>query len=411
MLRIKTRPATRCCSNKMPSTKKSEKCRVGESGNKHRGSLAALVAFARAEALLLILVLIFFCFAVLDPRPVWRYHELVEWQTIAALAGLLVITTGLKESGYLNRAALGIIGKLSNERSLALLLVLMAALLSMLLTNDIALFITVPLTLSLQRLLNVNLLKLIVFEALAVNAGSALTPIGNPQNLFLWQHSQESFLAFTYAMLPLELILLGLLLVFTRLSFKNTPLSLGQSAPLPDVDKKLLGLSLAFFPAFLVLLNLRIPEYGLIVILPVYLFWYKDVLKQVDWPLILIFILMFIDLRLIAEQPVITQFFTLSGIEQRENLFIATVLASQLISNVPAAILLAEYSSDWRTIAYAVNVAGNGIVIGSLANLIALRLARDKKIWRLFHVYSVPFLLLSGAAVYGVLFCCEFRIA
>lgn len=164
-------------------------CRAEKSINRRRGWLAALVRFGKQEALLLLLVLLLVCFAVFDPRPDWRYYELVEWRTIAALTGLLVITTGLKESGYLNQTALGIIGTVSNERSLALLLVLMVALLSMLLTNDVALFITVPLTLSLQRLLNISLLKLIVFEALAVNVGSALTPIGNPQNLFLWQHS------------------------------------------------------------------------------------------------------------------------------------------------------------------------------------------------------------------------------
>lgn len=132
------------------------------------------------------------------------------------------------------------------------------------------------------------------------------------------------------------------------------------------------------------------------VMAPVYLFWYRDVLRRVDWPLIVIFVLMFIDLRLLAEQPAIAQLFTLSGIEQAQNLFIATLLAAQLINNVPAAILLAEYSPDWLTIAYAVNVAGNGIVIGSLANLIALRLARDKKSGNCST--SIPSLFYCSAA-------------
>ncbi len=113
---------------------------------------------------------------------------------------------------------------------------------------------------------------------------------------------------------------------------------------------------------------------------------------------------MFIDLRLVAQIPAVTNFFTLIGINRPENLFITSILSSQVISNVPAAVLLTEYSRNWLIIAYGVNVGGNGIVIGSLANIIALRFIKDKKIWVTFHVYSIVFLLFTGVIIYGVLF-------
>lgn len=366
--------------------------------------MTALITIIKKDYLLLILLLVLICLIFFIPENLRRFHTLVEWNTIAALAGLLIVATGVKESGYLNNVALKIIAKAPTERSLALILVTMAALLSTVLTNDVTLFIVVPLTLSLQRLLDCKLLKIVVFEAIAVNVGSALTPIGNPQNLFLWDYSQASFLSFTLTMLPLELILLGLLLVFTWLSFSGKALTL-ETVPAPaQVDIELLKISLALFLVFLIFFNLRMPGFGLLIVLPVYLWRFREVLKKTDWLLLVIFILMFIDLRLLTEIPAVTRLLALAGVDQTDNLFIAGIAISQLISNVPAAILLAEYSTDWRTIAYAVNLAGNGIVIGSLANIIALRMAQDKKIWLTFHIYSIIFLLISSPFVYGMLF-------
>ena len=89
---------------------------------------------------------------------------------------------------------------------------------------------------------------------------------------------------------------------------------------------------------------------------------------------------------------------------QPQHLFLTGIGASQIFSNVPAAIALAEYSRDWRVIAYGMNIGGFGFMVGSLANLIALRMAGDRKAWLSFHVYSLPFLLVSGIAGYGLLY-------
>jgi Na+/H+ antiporter NhaD/arsenite permease-like protein len=80
------------------------------------------------------------------------------------------------------------------------------------------------------------------------------------------------------------------------------------------------------------------------------------------------------------------------GLEQARHLYLVGIAASQLISNVPAAIALADYSRDWRTLAYGVNVGGFGVMIGSMANLIALRLCGERRVWLEFHWYAIPFL-------------------
>jgi Na+/H+ antiporter NhaD/arsenite permease-like protein len=92
------------------------------------------------------------------------------------------------------------------------------------------------------------------------------------------------------------------------------------------------------------------------------------------------------------------------GLEQPMHLYVAGIGASQIVSNVPTAIALAEYSKDWRVIAYGVNVGGFGLMVGALANLIAVRLSGDRKARRTFHWHAIPALLVAALLGYAHLF-------
>lgn len=351
-----------------------------------------IAARLQRDLLLLILVLLCIGLSVLDPAAIASYPQLVDWPTIAALAGLLLLTTGLEESGFLQHLAFHLITRMHSERHLALLLVIVSALLASVLTNDIALFVVVPLTLGLHGMATLPTARLVIFEALAVNAGSVLTPMGNPQNLFLWHRSGVSFATFVGEMLPLAAILLGTLLLLTLLAFPARRIDTHEDIGPPPLARRLLYTSLLLYPLFLLLLELRQPWLGLAAVLTVFVFAFRNVLRQIDWALLLVFILMFIDLRLIAELPAVQELVGAAGLENPQHLYLAGVFASQVISNVPAAILLAEHADDWRVIAWAVNVGGFGLLIGSLANLIALRLLGERQAWWRFHAWSLPFL-------------------
>jgi di/tricarboxylate transporter len=356
------------------------------------------IIFFRALFILLLAL------TMLAPGKLGTYASLVDWPTIATLAGLLVLTKSLEASGYLTHLGVHLIALMPTERALAFFLVLATAALSMFLTNDVALFVVVPLTLGLRATMALPTTRLIVFEALAANAGSALTPIGNPQNLFLWQISQISFGSYCLSMLPLLAIVMAVLLLMTSVTFAGRKLSVEPGAETTPVVSKLRTLSLLLYLPFLVLTDLHFAVVALLLVLMIFFFVDRNVLARTDWGLILVFILMFVDLRLLAQQPLIRTAIESIGLAHSPRLYIAGIIASQLISNVPAAILLAEYTKDWRLIAYAVNVGGFGFVLGSLANLIALRMARKRSAWVLFHAYSLPFLLLSGSLVYVYLF-------
>ena len=363
-----------------------------------------LFSALRRDALLLILFAVFVLLSAIAPEQIAHYPQRVDWPTIAALAGLLLLTMGLEESGFLQHAAFHVITRMHTERHLALLLVGASALLATVLTNDIALFIVVPLTLGLHGMAALPTARLVIFEALAVNAGSVLTPMGNPQNLFLWHRSGLAFHEFVAAMLPLALILCGLLLVFTALAFRARRIDTHEDVAPPTLARGMLATSLVLYPVFLVLVDRHQPWWALGIVVAIYLACFREVVKRVDWALLIVFVLMFIDLRTLAQFGWAQELVAHIGLAQPERLYVSAVAVSQFISNVPGAILLAEHSADWRTIAWGVNVGGFGLLIGSLANLIALRLLGERRAWFVFHAYSLPFLAVSAALVYAWLF-------
>ncbi|MEO7952484.1 MAG: SLC13 family permease [Polaromonas sp.] len=261
----------------------------------------------------------------------------------------------------------------------------------------------VPLTLGVCRITRMPAARLIIFEALAVNTGSALTPIGNPQNLFLWQLAGVSFSRFTLHMLPLASLLMLLLLALTACVFGSCGVSAGNEAHVVPLDRRLFGVSLALYLPFLVATDWHQAGWAVGVVLVIFALLRPRVLARLDWGLLLVFVLMFIDLRLLASLDGVRQLMTGLDLARPLHLYFAGIAASQIISNVPAAIALAEYSKDWQLLAYGVNVGGFGLALGSLANLIALRMASDRRAWLGFHLYSLPFLALAAVVGYALI--------
>lgn len=350
------------------------------------------------NGLLWVLVAVALLFAVLRPRAPAEWLKLVDWQTLGALLGLLAITQGVEQSGVLQATARRLLARLHDQRQLALLLTAGAALLSALLTNDVSLFLLVPLTRALATQAELPLARLVVFEALAVNAGSALTPIGNPQNLYLWHRSGESFVGFMAMMAPTVGVMLLLLALTVWFGMPKRPMTLKAERVETSVQPRLLGLSAALLVAFVVALDRQWLVAGLAVVLGSFLLVRRQVLARIDWALLAIIALMFVDLRQVAEWPAVAAWVQQLPIAEGWRAYAAAVVTSQFISNVPATILLDRYVHDLPALAAGVSVGGFGCVLGSLANLIALRLARLPHGLREFHRWSIPFGLACALA-------------
>jgi Na+/H+ antiporter NhaD/arsenite permease-like protein len=356
-----------------------------------------------AEWLLALFGLLAIALALFDPRPLSDYRHWLQLPTLAGLTGLLIAIQGIRDSGMVQHAASIMAARARSVRSLGLLLVAATALLSMLLTNDVSLFLIVPLTLAIGAMSNMPILRMVILEALAVNAGSTLSPIGNPQNLLLWQHSQLPLLHFAWAMLPAASIMLCMVALFAWLWLPRERIELTPDRIDGAVISRRLGIgSMLALLAMVLLMEYGHAALGAVLLLGLFALCARGSLARIDWLLLLTFAAIFLGLGHFAELPQVRAALDHVDFRQPPMLYLSGIVASQLISNVPATVLLLDRTPDAIALAVAVNVGGFGVAIGSLANLIALRLARQPHGLRLLHLVSIPFLLVCAPLVYLV---------
>jgi Na+/H+ antiporter NhaD/arsenite permease-like protein len=339
-------------------------------------------------------------FMAVWPQKIKDYPQFIDWQTIQNLTGLLLMVTAIKQSAVVGRYSRKWLIKTRTERGLAFALVALSGVLSMFLTNDIALFVTIPLTLGFRDVIENDVKKLIIFQAMAVNVGSALSPVGNPQNLFLWHRWGLSFLGFTARMFPLFMVLFTVLLLFVRIVFPAKKLTFYSNVSKVEMNIRLFIFSFVLLVGFVVAIECGKALYVFVGIVLLYLLFYRNVFLKTDWALLLLFAVMFVDFHLLSQVPFVARFVQHFDMDTAENTFVSGLLYSQVMSNVPAAIFVSKFSHQWQAIAYGVNVGGNGLVWASLANIIALRFVKRRSVWIDFHKYSLLYLAVTAVLVW-----------
>ncbi|TAN02952.1 MAG: citrate transporter [Rhodanobacteraceae bacterium] len=361
-----------------------------------------LQRFARDHLLQALLALVL-ALAIFDPRTPREYLRWLDLPTLAGLCGLLILTQGVQASGHVQRFALQLVARLHDARALAFVLVVLSAVLATVLTNDVALFLVVPLTLAIDHIARIPRQRLVIFEALAVNAGSTFSPIGNPQNLLLWQHSGLGFFGYIAALAPTGTVLLIVLLIACGFAFPATPLHFDETAVAHAPTDTPLALGSALLLAAMVAalqFNFAIP--AALIVIAIGLVFFRRVLARVDWLLLATFAAMFTGLGHLAALPAVQAHASTLAWHDPRVTYAGGIVLSQIISNVPAAVLLQHYAGNLTLLAAAVNVGGAGLMIGSLANLIALRLDGSRGIgWR-FHAWSIPYLVVTAMIAWFV---------
>jgi len=250
--------------------------------------------------------------------------------------------------------------RLEHGRAIALKLVMLSFFLSMLITNDVALVVIVPVTLLLRT---TRLDLLVILEALAANAGSALTPFGNPQNLFIYWYYHLAPGEFIRVIVPF--VITGFVcLLAASLLIKDPQREPGAGAPIRD--RRNAGVYALLLVMVLFSILRILPGWtGGIVILYALLFDRESL--KLDYMLLLTFVVFF-GIADQASQLVQPDWVT------ADTVFLSTALLSQLISNVPATLLLAGMTPEWQAVLWGASVGGFGSLVGSLANLIAYRM-------------------------------------
>ena len=316
-------------------------------------------------------ILAFFSLILVFPDK--EYIDYLDFRVLALLFALMCVMKGYQEIGLFNQLAVMILKRTKNTRQLAAVLVLLCFFFSMLITNDVALITFVPFTILVLDLVGQKklMIYIIVLQTIAANLGSMLTPIGNPQNLYLYNLSGMSFADFTLTLLPYSLLSL-LLLIFSFYMKKKEHVSLENIASeKTDMDKRAVIIyTLLFLICLGCVLHLVSWQAVLAITLIVLLLYNRKLLLQADYGLLLTFVFFFIFIGNMGRIPSVSDLlsYVLAGRE-----LLISVLASQVISNVPAAILLSGFTSDYTPLLIGVNLGGLGTLIASLASLISYK--------------------------------------
>ncbi|WP_062325740.1 SLC13 family permease [Holzapfeliella floricola] len=278
----------------------------------------------------------------------------INWHTIGSLTMLMLVIAGCTQFGFLKNISQFLINITKNQRQLMQIMVGFSFFSSMLLTNDVAILTLVPLYLT-----------------IAANLGSAVTPFGNPQNIYLVANYHLSLLSFfqsTWILSVASFIILTLSTFF----FKRKPLTKTNYTYQSITKKNQFILVFSFIVALLGLLNLVNLWLAFIVVLCSILSLKWQVILDIDYGLLLTFIGFFILIgnlgRLAIVHELITQLTTTTW-----QTYLTTIISSQFISNFPAAILLSQFTSNGPILLLGSNIGGLGTLVASLANILAFK--------------------------------------
>ena len=327
-----------------------------------------------------------------------KYIDYIDFRILALLYCLMTVVAGLRKAGVFTALAHTLCLHARSARSIGVILVCLCFFSSMLITNDVALLTFVPFSVVVLGIAHdtKNLVRIVVLQTVAANLGSMLTPVGNPQNLYLYSRYDMSISAFFSATLPVWLLSLALVLcACLYLPRSGFSVSLGER---PGIDRRSLWVHLALF-AVCLLTVLRVLSWPvmLLAVIAVLLFFDRHLLIKADFMLLLTFTAFFVFSGNLARMEAVDILLNklLTGRE-----YITSLLASQVISNVPAALLLSGFTSNGKALLLGVNIGGLGTPIASLASLISLKLyshsdnARTGKFLLEFTAVNVILLLI-----------------
>ncbi|AKV56125.1 transport protein [Bifidobacterium actinocoloniiforme DSM 22766] len=362
-------------------------------------------------------------------HPDHLYASYVHWNTLAQLGSLMAVVAGFQRIGLFHLIGSNLLARVRTVRGLALVLVALPFLTSMLITNDVALVTFIPFAIAVLVMagLEDRIFLLASLMTLGANLGSMLTPIGNAHNLYLKARSGIPTSSFLALMAPYTLASAVLLTLAVCLEFRPKRVSSLERMGASNIQRSVLapesdgihpqvqvapiqGWRLAVYSALFLVCLLGVggivPQWAMVAIVAFgFLLCDRRVFLQVDWGLLLTFTAFFI---FIGNARRIPAFYNLvSGLVGAYPL-VTSVACSQVISNVPTALLVSGFSSSWRQIIVGTNLGGLGTLIASMASLISYKAVGKKypqskgrylKIYTLLNVLFLAILLAMACLI------------
>ncbi len=328
------------------------------------------IGFLKQETVLCAAALLAVVSAFFVP-PSLNYIGYVDWDTLALLFSLMAVMKGFQQAGVFLSLGSRLLGRVGSTRTMLLVLVFLPFFLSMVMTNDVSLITFVPFGMVVLKLAKQEQLMIptVVLQTLAANLGSMLTPMGNPQNLYLYAQSGMDFWSFCGLMLP-YVLLSGICLAAFCLFRPAQPVAAVSMEYQKQDLKKLACFCIGFLLCLLGLFDL-LPPLAIAAVTALFLLIFdRPLLAKIDYSLLATFLAFFVFIGNLGALEEFQTFLSsiLSGYEE-----LVSVLASQIISNVPAALLLSGFTQQWPALIVGCNLGGLGTLIASMASLISYK--------------------------------------
>ena len=344
--------------------------RVNTTVKEFRYKPRKILTFLKDNAVLIIAILAATVTSFIVP-PDEKYLDYFDFKTLACLFSVLAVVSALRNIRFFYTLAKAIVRKFRNARAAILVLVYVTFIGSMLIANDMALLTFLPLGYFILHTTKKEkyLAFAFIMQNIAANLGGMLTPFGNPQNLYLYSKFNIPDGEFVQIMFPPFILAVLLITICCLIFVKNEPLEIEEKAASLPVGRVIIYL-LLFAIAIMMVFRFMPYQIGLIIIPLALLFLDRQALMQVDYGLLFTFVFFFIFAGNMGRIDVVREFFSyLLSI----NTLVFSALSCQVISNVPSAILLSQFTDNYRELLLGVNIGGAGTLIASLASLITFK--------------------------------------
>lgn len=363
--------------------------------------MGKVVSFIKKEIVLVLagILAVITCFFI---APNAMYVKYIDFKVLSLLFCLMTIVCGLTNIKAFDAISAKLLLRCKNARILAAVLIGLCFFLSMFITNDVALITFVPLTLITLKKSNLTKYSIIVIvlQTIAANLGSSLTPIGNPQNLFIYSLFNLNIIEFLSITLPI--IIFGIVILFGSLYFipkTKIELSLEEGGIKLNKVYKLIIFIAVFIVCMLTVLGVLHYLISLAVTLLCFIIFDRKVFKKIDYLLLVTFIFFFIFIGNFTRIYVVKNFMTTIV---KGNEFFISIIFSQIISNVPTAVMISAFTTNYTALLLGVNMGGLGTIIASLASLISYKIyaksegAKKGKYLGIFSLFNFAILILGS---------------
>lgn len=371
-----------------------------------------LVSFVKKEVVLVVAVVLAVV-SMFFVTPDAAYIEYIDFRTLSILFCLMAVMAGLQQMGVFREIAEALLKRVQKIWQLVLILVMLCFFFSMLITNDVALITFVPFTFIILELLGEDVSKklmipVVVMQTIAANLGSMFTPIGNPQNIYLHGISGMNIGSFLLLMLPYTLVSFILLAAYSLYlgkkcekgdtkapfqAFQDMTTRTHLQGGTRDIIRYLL-----LFALSLMTVAGRIPYLVTLgIVLVVMVLFDRKLFAKIDYALLITFVGFFVFIGNMGRVTVFRDF--LQGMMEGNEVMTA-VVSSQVISNVPAALLLSGFTENYEALIVGTNLGGLGTLIASMASLISYKyVVKENKCSKgayfgFFTIANVVFLMI-----------------